>query len=509
MVTGIATLIFAAGFHREATIAFKTWRETTAYNYCFLIPAVVGYLLWERRRVIRPASPEPAAWPLALVALLAAAWLVAAALDVLELRQLLVVAMFEAVLLAALGLRLYRALLAPLLFLFFLVPIGDFLIPSLQSASAVMTVGGLRLLGIPVFSDGYVIDIPEGSFTVAEACAGLRFLIAASVFGCVFAVVIYGSWWRRAFFIALSMPTAIVANWLRVFGTLLLAHLAGSAAAVEADHIVYGYVFLSLVIALLIGIGLLLAQNDRTPASAQPLLRPREGPAPWWHAGVVPLAALLAVTGPAYAAWQNSLSAANPLPPIASWGDPLTWRPRPDGVADWRPLLHGADRESLENFDGPDGAVVTRYIALYRLRPTGNRLTSNENRVADGRTWRIVGQGRHALSLAGKRTVVASDEIASGERRRLVWSFYVVGGTITARPIEAKLLQFRAVWLQRAPVGGFVAVSASMDDPDHGADDTLARFLAANQNLPDYVVALSRPEGASGGRPSRAPATTP
>ena len=59
------------------------------------------------------------------------------------------------------------------------------------------------------------------------------------------------------------------------------------------------------------------------------------------------------------------------MPPIASPGGPPAWRPRPDRFADWQPIFHDADREFLESFDGPNGAAVTRYIAVYRLDPGG------------------------------------------------------------------------------------------------------------------------------------------
>jgi hypothetical protein len=53
-------------------------------------------------------------------------------------------------------------------------------------------------------------------------------------------------------------------------------------------------------------------------------------------------------------------------------------------------------------------------------------------------------------------------------------------------------LQARAVLLRRAPVAAFVAVSASMDDPDNRAAGQLARFLRATQPLPQYLDALPR-----------------
>ena len=131
----VAALVFGLVFRRDIGGAVQVWIDSTAYNHCFLILPLVGFLLWERRAVIASVSPSPTLWPLLVMPLLSVFWLFAAILDIQEARQLLLVAMFEVVLLVALGPRLFRLLLAPLLFLFFLVPSGAFLVPTLQKAA--------------------------------------------------------------------------------------------------------------------------------------------------------------------------------------------------------------------------------------------------------------------------------------------------------------------------------------------------------------------------------------
>jgi len=487
---GIAALVFGIVFQRDVSGAVQVWIDSTAYNHCFLIVPLVGFLLWERRAVIASVSPSPTLWPLALMPLLSALWLIAAILDIQEARQLLLVAMFEVVLLVALGPRLVWLLLAPLLFLFFLVPSGAFLVPTLQKITAQISLFGLELLNIPVFSDGFMIETPEGAFEIAEACAGLRFLIASIVFGCFFAVVMYRSVNRRALFIALSVAVPIAANGLRALGIIVLAHLEGSAAAVEADHVLYGWFFFTLVIIILIAIGMTFAQkiDRRIPVHSTGWSKP-----PGWRFAVaIPAAILLAVAGPAYAARLNALY---PPAPLADAQAPVVatpWQGVSDPSADWRPAVYGADREFLEGFDEPRSGIVIRYVALYRLRAIGNALTSTGNRLVDDRRWHITGYGRAEADVGGRPTTVESTEIVSGQRRRLVWSFYVVDGKISVGLIETRLLRARAVLLAREPVAAFVAISAGMDDPKDPAERQLNRFLAASQPLPEYLAALPR-----------------
>ena len=501
VLIGLSAVVFGVVFRHDVAAAVRVWIESTAYNHCFLILPLIGFLLWERRATIASMSPAPAFWPLLAMPLLSAVWLVAAILDVNEGRQLAVVAMFEVVLLVALGPQAFRRLLAPLLFLFFLVPTGAFLVPSLQTITAKMVVAGLHALHIPVFSDGYLIEIPEGSFEIAEACAGLRFLIASTVFGCFFAVVMYRSYWRRAAFIALSLVVPIGANGMRALGIILLAHLEGSATAVEADHIIYGWLFFSLVILLLIAIGMAFVDQAERPPPA-PLVRPppvRTPPA-WRFAVAVAAAIVLAVAGPAYAARLDGEFPVSTLPQAVSPRVAAPWREVADVGVGWRPVVYGPDRQFLQAFTAPGSGVVVRYVALYRLRAVGNALTNTDNRIADDKLWREAEQAPVELSFGGEPVRVTATQIVSGPRRRLVWSFYIVDGKIVRGLLEAKLLQARAVLLRRAPLAAFVAVSASMDDPDRPAAVQLKSFLRAAQPLPRYLDALLRADQAAAAR---------
>ena len=488
ILIGTASIVFGAAFRQEIIGAVGVWIDSTAYNHCFLVLPLAGFLLWDRRSVISSVSPRPALWPLLAMPALSAVWLLAALLDIQEGRQFVVVAMFQIVLLVALGPRMFWQLLAPLLFLFFLVPSGAFLIPSLQTITADIAVAGLQFLHIPVFSDGNMIEIPEGPFEIAEACAGLRFLVASIVFGCFFAVLMYRGFLRRTLFIGMSVVVPIGANGLRALGIIVLAHLEGSAAAVEADHILYGWLFFTLVIMILIAVGMAFTEkSDLRPQVGSATIRK---PSLLRFAVAVPAAVLLALAGPAYAYRLDNLFPPASLPRAESPPVPPSWHFVSGELPNWHPLVHGADNEFLEGFEQPGSDIVLRYIALYHLRTIGNMLTTTENRLADDSEWRIAERGEIALSLGGEKINATSAEIVSGPRRRLVWSFYIVDGRITGRLFEAKLLQARAVLRQRAPVAAFVAVSASMDDPGNPGDVQLARFLAASQSLPLYVDSL-------------------
>jgi len=280
-----ALAVMAACYWPEIAAAVTVWSTSTAYGHCWLVLPIVAWLLWERRDVMRACPVRPAVWPVVLTLPLALLWLASDWLGVMEGRQLALVGFAEVLMMAALGWRLWWGLSAALLYLLFLVPFGAFITPQLQHFTAAFIVAGLRVLGVPYEANAFSITIPEGTFYVAEACAGLRFLIASIAFGVLYAVTMFRSPGRRAAFISVACVVPVLANGVRGLGIVLLGHVLGSAQAGAADHLIYGWIFFSIVIMLLAAAGLPFRQ---APA---PLMAGRPGRA-------VPKLLLLAACAP-------------------------------------------------------------------------------------------------------------------------------------------------------------------------------------------------------------------
>jgi exosortase A len=257
-------------FQQEVAAAVQTWIDSTAYNHCFLVIPIAVYLLWDRKEELAALRAEPMPVAVLLAIPVGVFWLIAERLGIMEGRQLAVITFVQVLLLAVLGRRLYWASFGPLLYLYFLVPFGEFLTPRLQDLTTWFVRHGLAIIGIPAYIDGYIIEIPEGTFFVAEACAGLRFLIASIAFGCLYALLMYRGTLRRVVFIAASIIIPIIANGFRALGIVVLGHVLGSAQAAATDHVLYGWIFFSIVILLLIAVGLPFRQD----------LQPRSVPLP-------------------------------------------------------------------------------------------------------------------------------------------------------------------------------------------------------------------------------------
>ena len=271
----IGLLSFAIIFYPEIAAAVTVWMNSDAYSHCFLVLPVAIYLAWDRRDIVM-ATPLRPSLGIAFLAIPAAAlWFVTDRLGIMEARQLMAMTLLQIMVASVMGPAMWRALAAPLLYLFFLVPFGEFLIAPLQSLAVRFTTIGLSLLGIPNFADGIVIEIPEGTFLVHQACSGLRFLIASAAFSVFFACLIYTSPLRRALFIAAAFAVAVIANDFRVLGIILIAHFIGNAQAIETGHVLWGWLFYVIVGAVLVLMGLAFRQERHSTVRASPSVRNR------------------------------------------------------------------------------------------------------------------------------------------------------------------------------------------------------------------------------------------
>ncbi|MGK7861178.1 exosortase A [Falsiroseomonas sp. E2-1-a4] len=301
---GLGLLAFGLLFQAEVAAAVATWDRSATYNHCWLVLPIAIWLAWVRRDRLKVLRPEPSLL-LALPALAGAlAWIVAERLGIMEGRQLVLIGLVWVLVLATLGWRIALAMAAPLAYLIFLVPFGEFATPFLQDVTLQMILVGLRFFEIPHYADGLVIEIPAGTFLVAEACAGLRFLIAAIAFGALYALVMFRSPGRRLMVMLLAVGVPVLANGIRALGIVLLGHHLGSAEAAAADHLIYGWVFFSVVLLLLVVAGLPFRQDGAVaPVAHDPLapLRPQRV-APARGVAVAALAVGLAATGPLAAA---------------------------------------------------------------------------------------------------------------------------------------------------------------------------------------------------------------
>ena len=455
------------------------WERSETFAHGFVVVPIVLYLLWRNRAATDALVPRP--WLPALAGIVAAGavWFVASRLRVNSAAQFAMIATVSLAVWAVLGTAALRLLAFPLAFLFFAVPFGEFLMPTLIDRTADVTIWALRLTGVPVYREGNFFTIPTGRWSVVEACSGLRYLIASLMVGCLFAYLSYRTLRRRAIFVACAIAVPIVANWIRAYMIVMLGHLSGNRLAVGADHLLYGWVFFGVVMALLFFIGARW-REDLGPAQArEPVAAPQRsllaGPALSRALvitlGVVALVPLLALAVPNHAA-----TPARPVPAIPGSGG---WNPAPGNLSQWRPDVEGFTSIVQQAFD--KGGIGAGLVIAYFGDPySASKPITSTNQIvrSTNRQWSQIGAGTTDAVLGGKTTAVRTAVVTGTSERLAVWQWFWVDGKTTGSEVMAKIYQALALLRGRNAPVAWVLVYTPIASEERDPRPVLSAFVA-------------------------------
>ena len=470
-----AALALVVLVHHDSYVEMAgIWRRSETFNHGFLVLPLFAYLVWQRRHHLA-ASDGRVWWPgLVLLALLGLLWLVGQAASALTPSFFAAVALVPALIAVLCGPAALRAF--PVGLLVFAVPFGEVFVPTLIDWTADFTVAALRLVGVPVFREGQNLVVPNGQWSVVDACSGIRYLLASAFIGSLYALLMYRSPRRRALFIAASLVVPIVANWVRAFGIVLLGYLTDNTLAAGADHLIYGWVFFGLIIGALFLLGARWRED----------LVPETVPAVSAGQRAVPLRALLAVAPAAVLLLALPVSAERALEPAAPSAEvpPLQvepaagWRAAEGFDSSWRPQLAGARAvRSLQFERGSDRVLVT--IGIYRGQRQGQELVNSVNTLlADHLLDRIIERDERRIDQGAAAIDVRTAQMRVGGRDIAAAQWYWLGGDTGISDTGAKLdLAWRRLRGQD-DTSAWIAVAAVETRAGSRAPDVVAAFVA-------------------------------
>ncbi len=493
----LLSLVFTLWLYRDTASAMVTiWYRSETFTHAFVVPPIAGWLIWRRRHELATLTPRPAFAVLVFLAGAALGWLLGDLAAVNAVTQLCLTAMLVLVVPALLGLQVAHAILFPLAFLFFAVPIGEFLLPQLMEWTAYFTIVALRMSGIPVYQEGLQFVIPSGNWSVVEACSGVRYLIASLTVGTLFAYLNYHSTKRRVLFVIVSILVPIVANWMRAYMIVMLGHLSGNKIAVGVDHLLYGWVFFGIVIMLMFIVGARWSEPEPLPGAAVLSPRASAGAASvsrlWTAAACV--AAIVSL--PALGEWaiERQRSSAVPMlavPAVLAGG----WQAANAATMGFKPDFKNASAETNGVYAN-SGKTVGLYLGYYQDQDYEHKLVSSENVLvssADPR-WIRAGGGTLATSFADRQASVRTAELrrlplsGSDQQGRLVaWQIYWIDGTLTSSDYLAKVYSAVYRLIGRGDHSAVIILYTAKGQSGD-ADATLAGFLSANYGAIDALL---------------------
>lgn len=430
----LGVFVWVTGWYWDtaAEMAGIWWRSDTFAHGLVVLP-IFAWLVWSKRERLSLERHEPSALVLLLIVGAGLAWLLS------ELGSASAPSHFSLALILAssfvgvLGLRIGRILAFPLLFLFFGVPIGEFLLPILMRHTADFTVQALRMTGIPVYQENLFFVVPNGRWSVVEACSGLRYLVASLMVGSLYAYLNYVSLKRRMLFMLVALLVPIVANWVRAYITVMVGYHFGPEFVEGFIHIVYGWVFFGIVIGLMFWIG---SRWHEVPAQV-PEAAHSSGVGAAGNRGWVALTAI-ALAIPAFPMALSQLQL-----PEDSFSVALTapqakpgWAVLEDDEFPYRPSFNGHRGEVFQRYQNVNGEALGLYIAYYAEQHKGAELVMHGNSLEgrQGSGWIRTSSGEDRLSIG----TVARATLRRGERRLNLWSWYFINGRVVTNDFVAK-----------------------------------------------------------------------
>lgn len=488
----LALVLLVAGIlflYRETAIGIVSiWSRSETFTHGFLVPPIVLWLIWRQRGAMGAQSPRPTLGIFVLAGCAVFLWLMGDLVAINAVTQLALVTLLVLAVPAVLGWQVARLIAFPLGFLFFAVPVGEFLLPQLMEWTANFTVMALRLSGVPVYRDGLQFVIPSGNWSVVEACSGVRYLIASLTVGTLFAYLNYQSTQRRVLFVIVSILVPIVANWLRAYMIVMLGHYSGNTIAVGVDHLIYGWVFFGVVIMLMFVIGARWAEPDATvngDVAQSGLVKPPFSARRLWLS-TAGFAVLLVL--PHMALWALDRSeVARPVAMVTPADLSPGWVAIEDRDEGFKPSFQNPSAEINRSYVN-DGRTVGMYLGYYRNQDYDRKLVTSSNVLvaSSDQKWAQVDSGRYVVALPDQSVTVRTAALRgaalgdhTNHHRLVVWQTYWINGTLTSSDYLAKVYGALYRLIGRGDDSAVIILYTAKEQAG-GEDALLKSFMTTN-----------------------------
>ncbi len=279
-VLAIFIWLFWSFLERQVRFAIEFQAD---WGHTLVIPFIAGWFVWLNRERILSAPLKPSITGLA-VTFIGILWFAAASIGPILLRHHNIAGMgvgltIFGIVLAFCGWRAMRWMWFPVLYLIvFSQTVSDRLLELITfELQGIATVGGeigLSLIGYDIAREGHTLNIYYNEqivpINIAEACSGMRMLVAFLALGVAMAYRGLDTWWQRTILVIMAVPTAIFVNILRVITLGILATMDSGFAAGDF-HSMVGMLWLLPAFFIYLGIMWILRQSildEESPSDA-------------------------------------------------------------------------------------------------------------------------------------------------------------------------------------------------------------------------------------------------
>ncbi|MFG6417031.1 exosortase B [Roseateles sp. DC23W] len=253
LVAGFSLLYVPAWMELGRTV----W-STDEQGHGPIILAVSCWLLYVRRLDLASLTARPVGWlgwPVLVVSL--ALYAIGRSQDIIMFAVGSQIGVLISLLLLFKGGKALRLMWFPLFFMLFMVPLPEALVAAvtapLKSAVSALASSLLYAVGYPVGRSGVIMTVGPYQLLVADACAGLNSMFTLEALGMLYMNLMrYTNPVRNVALALLLVPTAFVANIVRVMILVLVTYHFGDEAGQGFVHGFAGMVLFIVALGLML-----------------------------------------------------------------------------------------------------------------------------------------------------------------------------------------------------------------------------------------------------------------
>lgn len=250
----VFAVMFFAAYLPVITGLVRAWALSDDYSHGFVIIPLAAYMLWQKRETLHNA-PIQQAWSglhFATASLLV--YVIAQKGGMQTIASVSMICFLCGTVILLFGYAIFRICFFPIMILFFMIPVPGQIIAALtiplQLIVTKASVWGASIIGIPIYHEGNVIHIPNGTFQVVQACSGLRSIMTLLTLGAVLAYLTLRSGVLRGILFILTIPIAIAINIFRVFVLIATFHFLEIDLSKGTIHTILGIAVFAIAFGL-------------------------------------------------------------------------------------------------------------------------------------------------------------------------------------------------------------------------------------------------------------------
>lgn len=260
-------IVFVTAYYPVLSGLVRTWHQSEDASHGFFIIPIALYIVWRDREVLREMKRSPSLWGLGVVIVSLLCYILSRLAQVVTISSITLIFTLAGMVIFLFGFPIFRRVLFAIVLLFLMIPVPSQIYSSmtmpLQLIVSTVATEITSLLGVTVFREGNVIQLPERTFEVVQACSGLRSIMTLLTLGAIYGYFTLESQLLRGILFVSALPIAIAVNVIRIVVMVLAAHFANFDLTAEPIHTWYGLAIFGLAFFIFLLVQKLLSFFER------------------------------------------------------------------------------------------------------------------------------------------------------------------------------------------------------------------------------------------------------